>query len=159
VVYFIYVQVWIFLFLPVMPTRTISGRSRLIWVGFPTRTHRCRSTEEAHSLLGWRECAYHERHRFRKNFDICWSIFWASFFVNHETWHLICNNRFITWISWYCMLMCVFAHSRFIENPLIWSWEMNHYFFRGFCHNSVAKKRQQACLALLPRKLVNSIYL
>jgi hypothetical protein len=38
--------------------------------GFPTGTHRCRSTEEAHSLLGSRECAYHERHRFRKNSDI-----------------------------------------------------------------------------------------
>jgi hypothetical protein len=38
--------------------------------GFPTGTHRCRSTEEAHSLLGRREYAYCERHRFRKNSDI-----------------------------------------------------------------------------------------
>jgi hypothetical protein len=38
--------------------------------GFPTGTHRCRSTEKAHSLLGQRECAYRERHRFRKNSDI-----------------------------------------------------------------------------------------
>jgi hypothetical protein len=38
--------------------------------GFPTGTRRCRSTEEAHSLLGRGECAYHERHRFRKNSDI-----------------------------------------------------------------------------------------
>jgi hypothetical protein len=37
---------------------------------FPTGTHRCRSTEEAHFLLGRRECAYRERHRFRKNSDI-----------------------------------------------------------------------------------------
>jgi hypothetical protein len=37
---------------------------------FPTGTHRCRSTEEAHSLLGRRGCAYRERHRFRKNSDI-----------------------------------------------------------------------------------------
>jgi hypothetical protein len=37
---------------------------------FPTGTRRCRSTEEAHSLLGQRECAYRERHRFRKNSDI-----------------------------------------------------------------------------------------
>jgi hypothetical protein len=39
-------------------------------VGFPTETRRCRSTEEAHSLLGRRESVYHERHRFRKNSDI-----------------------------------------------------------------------------------------
>jgi hypothetical protein len=38
--------------------------------GFPTGTHRCRSIEETHSLLGRRECAYHERHRFHKNSDI-----------------------------------------------------------------------------------------
>jgi hypothetical protein len=38
--------------------------------GFPTGTHRCRSTKEAHSLLGRSECAYHERHRFYKNSDI-----------------------------------------------------------------------------------------
>jgi hypothetical protein len=37
---------------------------------FPTGTRRCRSIEEAHSLLGRRECTYHERHRFRKNSDI-----------------------------------------------------------------------------------------
>jgi hypothetical protein len=35
--------------------------------GFPTGTHRYRSNEEAHSLLGRRECAYCERHHFRKN--------------------------------------------------------------------------------------------
>jgi hypothetical protein len=29
--------------------------------GFPTGTHRCRSFEEAHSLLGRRACAYRER--------------------------------------------------------------------------------------------------
>jgi hypothetical protein len=37
---------------------------------FTTRTHRCRSTEEAHSLLGRSGCAYHERHCFYKNSDI-----------------------------------------------------------------------------------------
>jgi hypothetical protein len=37
---------------------------------FPTGTHRCTSTEEAHSLLGQRECAHCERHSFRKNSDI-----------------------------------------------------------------------------------------
>jgi hypothetical protein len=29
------------------------------------------------------------------------------------------------------MLMCVFAHSRSIENPPIESWEINPCFFRG----------------------------
>jgi hypothetical protein len=38
--------------------------------GFPTWTRRCRSIEEANSLLGQRECTYRERHRFRKNSDI-----------------------------------------------------------------------------------------
>jgi hypothetical protein len=39
-------------------------------VGFPTGTCRCRSIEEAHSLLGQRECAYRERYHFRKNSNI-----------------------------------------------------------------------------------------
>jgi hypothetical protein len=30
--------------------------------------------------------------------------------------------------------LCVFAHSRFIENPPIWSWETNPSFLRWFCH-------------------------
>jgi hypothetical protein len=60
----------IFHFLQVTPTRAVGGRSRPMRVGFPTGTRRCRSTEEAHSLLGRRECAYHERHRFRKSSDI-----------------------------------------------------------------------------------------
>jgi hypothetical protein len=38
--------------------------------GFSNGTRRCRSTEEAHSLLGQNECAYRERHRFHKNSDI-----------------------------------------------------------------------------------------
>jgi hypothetical protein len=39
-------------------------------VVFPTRTRRCKSIEEAHFLLGRREFAYRERHRFLKNSDI-----------------------------------------------------------------------------------------
>jgi hypothetical protein len=31
--------------------------------------------------------------------------------------------------------MCVFVHSRFIENPLILSWETNPSFLRWFYHN------------------------
>jgi hypothetical protein len=49
---FICVQVEIFLLLPAMPTRAISGRSRLMRAGFSTGTRRCRSYEEAHSLIG-----------------------------------------------------------------------------------------------------------
>jgi hypothetical protein len=73
----------------------------------------------------------------QKHWYICWSIFWASSFVNHKTCHLIYNNYFITWISWYCMLMCVFAHSCFIENPSVGSWETNPCFLGGFCHNNI----------------------
>jgi hypothetical protein len=50
--------------------RAVSERSRPMGTGFPTGTRRCRSTEEAHSLLGRREWAYRERHRFRKNCNI-----------------------------------------------------------------------------------------
>jgi hypothetical protein len=49
---------------------TVSGKSRPMRAEFPTGTHMCRSTEEAHSLIGRRECAYHERHPFHKNSDI-----------------------------------------------------------------------------------------
>jgi hypothetical protein len=52
VVLFICVQVRIFLLLPVMPARAVSERSRLRRAEFPTETRRCRSFEEAHSLLG-----------------------------------------------------------------------------------------------------------
>jgi hypothetical protein len=33
---------------------------------FPTGTRRCRSSEETHSLLGQRMCAYRERQHFHK---------------------------------------------------------------------------------------------
>jgi hypothetical protein len=66
--------------------------------GFSTGTHRCRSSEEAHSLLGQRVCAYRERQLFLKtNSDLSVEAsFGASSFVNPNTWHLICNNHFIT---------------------------------------------------------------
>jgi hypothetical protein len=44
-----------------MPTMAVSGRSRLMRVGFPTGTHRCKSSEEAHSLLAQKVCDYCER--------------------------------------------------------------------------------------------------
>jgi hypothetical protein len=40
-----------------------SGRSRPMRAGFLTGTRRCRSFEEAHSLLGRRVCAYRERRK------------------------------------------------------------------------------------------------
>jgi hypothetical protein len=42
----------IFPLLPMMMMRAVSGRSRPMGTGFPTGTHRCRSSEEVHSLLG-----------------------------------------------------------------------------------------------------------
>jgi hypothetical protein len=45
------VKVSIFL-LPAMPMRAASGKFRLMRVRFCTGTHRCRSVDEGHSLLG-----------------------------------------------------------------------------------------------------------
>jgi hypothetical protein len=56
-VLFSFVQVMMFLLLPATPMRVISGRSIPMRVGFPTGTHRCRSSDEARSLLGRRMCA------------------------------------------------------------------------------------------------------
>jgi hypothetical protein len=61
--------VMIFLILPVTPMSAISGRSRPMRPGFPSRTHRCRSFEEAHTLLGRRACACRERRMLYKNCD------------------------------------------------------------------------------------------
>jgi hypothetical protein len=41
-----------FLLLAATLTRVVSGRSRPIRAGFPTGTHRRRSSDGAHSLLG-----------------------------------------------------------------------------------------------------------
>jgi hypothetical protein len=49
---FVCVQMRIFLFLPVTPTKAVSERSRLMRAEFSIGTHRCRSSEETHSLLG-----------------------------------------------------------------------------------------------------------
>jgi hypothetical protein len=46
------VQVRIFLLLPAMLMRAVSGRSRPMRVGFPTGTRRHWSSDEGHSLLG-----------------------------------------------------------------------------------------------------------
>jgi hypothetical protein len=47
------------------------------------------------------------------------------------------------------MLMCVFMHSRFVENPSVGSWYTNPCFFRGWgevlshrtCHKQVMLER------------------
>jgi hypothetical protein len=36
--------------------------------------------------------------------------------------------------------LCMFAHSHFVENLPIWSWETNPSFLRWFCHNNPAQK-------------------
>jgi hypothetical protein len=78
-----------------------------------------------------------------KLWSIFWSIFWASSFVNPNTWHLIHNNFFITWITWYCMLMCcVYVFSLCRESPDM-IWETNSCFLRRVCHSLVSKPLQQ----------------
>jgi hypothetical protein len=131
----------IFLILLVMPMRAVSGRSRPMRVKFLTGTHRCRSSEEDHSLLGWRVCAYRERWTLPQNSDLFFkSSFGASPFVNSNIWHLICNNFNLNFI-WYCMLTCVvFVYFCFIGNPLIWSWETNPLFLRLFCHSWLSEQ-------------------
>jgi hypothetical protein len=53
--------------------------------GFPTGTHRCRSFEEAHSLLGQRVCAYRERRMLPQNSELSFEVSFASSFVNSNT--------------------------------------------------------------------------
>jgi hypothetical protein len=131
---FICVQVRIFL-LPAMPMRVGSRRSRLMMAGFYTGTHRCRSFEEAHSLLGWRVCVYRERQTLLQNSNYLWSIFWASSFINSNIWHLICNNFNLNFIcGTVCLYVCVCAFS-LCRELLIWSWETNPSFLRWFCHS------------------------
>jgi hypothetical protein len=62
-------QVRIFLLLPATLMRVVSGRSRPRRAGFPTGTRTCRLSEEAHSLLGRRACAYRERRTLPQNSD------------------------------------------------------------------------------------------
>jgi hypothetical protein len=108
----------IFLLLSATPMRVGSGRSRPMRVGFPTETHRCRSSEEAHSLLGWRVCAYRERRMLPQKLWLSLSIFWASSFVNSNTWHLICNNFNLNFIyGIVCLYVCVCAFSLQRESP------------------------------------------
>jgi hypothetical protein len=117
-VVFICVQVRIFLLLPATPTRAVSGRSRPRRAGFPTGTRRCRSSEGAHSLLGRRACAWRERQTLPQTLIIFWSAFWASPFVNPNTWHLICNNFNLNFIfGIVCLFVCVCAFSLRRESP------------------------------------------
>jgi hypothetical protein len=49
------------------------------------------------------------------------------------------------------MLMCVFAHSCFIKNPSVGSWETNPCFFRGVCHTG-DHENEEADLEMLVGK-------
>jgi hypothetical protein len=107
----------IFLLLPATPTRAVNGRSRPMSVRFPIRTCRCRSSEDAYSLLGQRVCAYRERWTLPQNSELSLeTIIWASFFVISNTWHLICNDFTSISYIWYClfyvMCLCILASPR-----------------------------------------------
>jgi hypothetical protein len=109
----------IFLLLPATPTRVVSGRSRPRRAGFPTGTRRCRSSEEVHSLLGRRACAYRERWTLpQKTLIIFWSTFWTLSFINPNTWHLICNNFNLNLIfGTICLCVYVYTFSLRRESP------------------------------------------
>jgi hypothetical protein len=131
----------IFLLLPTTPTRAISGRSRPMRAGFPTGTHRCRSSEEVHSLLGRRVCVYRERRTFSQKLWLSFEThfrFCLLYTLIHGTYSVIT----LTWISYLVLYayVCVFAYSRFIENPPIWSWEINPSFLRWFYHTQCPVK-------------------
>jgi hypothetical protein len=131
----------IFPLLSATSTRAASGRSRSMRVVFPTGIRRCMLSEEVHSLLGWRVCAYRERWMFSQNFELSFEAFFgASSFINYNIWHLICNNFNLNF-TWYCLLICVvFVYSHIIENPLIWSWETNPSFLSWFCHSWLSEQ-------------------
>jgi hypothetical protein len=85
---------------------------RLVSVGHPRRPL---SSRMKSVCLSWETGAS------TKTLMIIWSIFWASFFINSNTWHLICNNfNLILYMVLYAY-MCVFVHSRFVKNLPIWS--------------------------------------
>jgi hypothetical protein len=119
VILFICVQVRILLLLSATPTRAVSGRSRPKRAGFPTGTHRCRSSEEAHSLLGRRACAYRERWTLPQKLWLSFEAhFGALFFVNPNTCHLICNNFNLNFIfGIVCVFVCFCAFSLRRESP------------------------------------------
>jgi hypothetical protein len=81
---------------------------------------------------------------FRKNSAYLWSTFWVLSCVNSNTWHLICNNFNLNFIyGTVCLYVCVFAHSRFVENLPIWSWETNPLFWDGSITNMDLQNKWQ----------------
>jgi hypothetical protein len=115
--FFVCVQVRMFLLLTML-MMAASGRSRLMRAGFPAGTCRRRSSDGAHSLLGWRVCAWCERNHFRKTLFYLLKLSFGFKLLYHNTWHSNCNNYLITEISWYCMLVCcVYAFSLHQESP------------------------------------------
>jgi hypothetical protein len=108
----------IFLLFPATLTRGVSGRSRPLRAGFPTGTHRCRSSEEVYSLLGWRACVYCERRTLPQKLWLSFEALWALSFVNPNTWHLICNNFNLNFVfGIVCLCVCVCAFSLHRESP------------------------------------------
>jgi hypothetical protein len=105
-------------------------------VGFPTGTCGHRSSEEAHSLLGWRVCAWSwENVASTKTLCYLWSCLLTFHLLYSNTCHLTCNNLNFYFIYGIVCLSVAFAYSRFVD-PLIWSWDMDPLFLRWFCHNS-----------------------
>jgi hypothetical protein len=123
------------------PMTVGSGRSRPMRDEFPTGTHRCRLSEEFHSLLGRRVCVYRERRTLPQKLWLSFEApFWTLSFVNSNTWHLSCNNFNLNFIFGnVCLCVCFCAFSLRRESP-IWYWEINPLFLRWFCHNVVASK-------------------
>jgi hypothetical protein len=125
-----------FLLLLAMPMRAVSGRSRSMRAGFSTGIHRHMSSKETYSLLGWISCAWCERKPLSQK--LCFT-FWSTPFASTCVNLIHCTQTVITTFQLkYHGIIClcvVFAHSRFIENILIWSWEMNPSFWRWFYHS------------------------
>jgi hypothetical protein len=69
------------------------------------------------------------------------SIFWSALLASTCVNLIHCTQTIITTFPLkYQGIVClcvVFAHSCFIENPLIWSWEMYPSFWRWFCNKGV----------------------
>jgi hypothetical protein len=81
---------------------------------------------------------------FHKNSYYLWNIFWASSFINSNTWHLICNNFNLNFIyDIVCLYVCVYTFSSHRESP-IWFWEINSSFLRWFCHTARVARHSHA---------------
>jgi hypothetical protein len=63
-------------------------------------------------------CLSWEMNAFTEILIIFWNIFWASYFVNSNTWHSLCNNFNLNFIyGIVCLYVCVCAFSLHRESP------------------------------------------